>query len=142
MTQVRPPATARHALGRLAAPAAALALVVSATAYVGAHDPNRPGHYPPCPLLQLTGLYCPGCGGLRTAHAVAHGDLVTAFGANAMVLAGFLAFAAFWAWWCVRVMRARPVTVPVRPVHLWLFAGLGAAFTVVRNLPFGAALAP
>lgn len=130
------------AAGRLAAPAAALAAVVGATVYVGAHDPNQPGHYPACPLLQFTGLYCPGCGGLRAAHAVAHGDLLGALGANALVLAGFLAFGVFWTWWCVRVIRARPVTVPVRPVHLWLFAGLGLAFAVGRNLPFGTALAP
>ena len=140
MTQVSPPVSG--ALGRLAPPAAALAVVVGATAYVGTHDPGRPGHYPPCPLLQFTGLYCPGCGGLRAAHAVAHGDLLAALGANAVVLAGFLAFAVFAVWWCVRAARARPVSLPVRAVHLWLFAGLGAVFTVVRNLPLGAALAP
>lgn len=145
MTRVRPPATGQtpqRALRRLAAPAAALAVVVGATAYVGSHDPHRPGLYPPCPLLQVTGLYCPGCGGLRTAHAVAHGDLPAALSTNAMVVAGFLAFALLWVWWCVRVIRARPLTVPVRAVHLWVCAGLGVAFTVVRNLPFGTALAP
>lgn len=139
MTDVR---TSGKLTTRLAAPAAAAAVVGGALAYVAAHDPNDPGHYPACPLLRFTGVYCPGCGGLRAAHAVAHGDLPAAFGANAFVLAGILAFAAFWTYWCVRVIRARPVTVPLRPVHLWLVAGLVPVFTVVRNLPFGSALAP
>ena len=51
---------------RLAAPAGVLAAVAAAFAYVGTVDPNEPGHYPVCPLLRFTGLYCPGCGGLRS----------------------------------------------------------------------------
>ncbi|THA26922.1 DUF2752 domain-containing protein [Streptomyces sp. RKND-216] len=129
-------------LTRLAAPLSALAAVAGAFAYVAARDPNAPGHYPACPLLQLTGILCPGCGGLRSAHAVSHGDLAAALGANALALAGMALAVLFLLHWCVRVIRARPVTVPVRPVHLWLGTGLVLVFTVVRNLPFGAALAP
>lgn len=129
-------------LVRLAAPAGALAAVAGAFAYVAANDPNEPGHYPACPLLQFTGLYCPGCGGLRAAHALAHGDLPTALGANALAVAGIAACAVLWLYWCVRVIRVRPAELRPRPVYLWLFAGLGLAFTVVRNLPFGTALTP
>ncbi len=32
---------------------------MAAFAYVGTVDPNAPGHYPVCPLLHYTGLYCP-----------------------------------------------------------------------------------
>jgi hypothetical protein len=143
VTRVHTPATTLGRLvGRLAAPAAATAVTAGATAYVAAHDPNQPGHYPACPLLQVTGVFCPGCGGLRATHAAVHGDLPTAFGSNALALAGLLAGAGLLVWWCVRAVRARPVTVPVRPLHLWLAAGLGVVFTVVRNLPFGSALAP
>nr|WP_245997771.1 DUF2752 domain-containing protein [Streptomyces armeniacus] len=123
--------------------------VGAAVAFVGAVDPNRPGRYPACPLLQLTGIYCPGCGGLRTAHAVAHGDLVAALGANALVVAAFLVFAAVWLRWSWAALRRRPVLSlgalsPVRPrvVHWWVLGGLVLVFSVVRNLPLGAALAP
>lgn len=144
MTEAHRPRTARAAgtFSRLAAPAAALAAVAGAFAYVAAHDPNEPGHFPACPLLRFTGLHCPGCGGLRTAYAVAHGDLATAFSANALVLAGILAFALFWLYWTLRVLRARPVSVPVRPVHLWALTAVSVAFTVLRNLPSGALLTP
>ncbi|MGW7552960.1 DUF2752 domain-containing protein [Streptomyces rimosus] len=128
---------------RLRAPLGTLAAVVAAFAYVGAVDPNEPGHYPVCPLLDLTGLYCPACGGLRSAYAVAHGDPVTAAGANLLAVAGYAAFALFWAAWTVRAARGRPTAGPrPRAVHWWALGGLLLAFTVVRNLPFGAGLSP
>lgn len=146
---VRPPdgpppgRTARRGLVRLAAPAGALAGVVAAVAFVGAVDPNEPGHYPACPLLRLTGIYCPGCGGLRTAHAVAHGEFATALSANALVVFAFLACTAVWLRWAWSALRRQPVPpLPLRAVHWWVLGGLVLVFSVVRNLPPGAALAP
>ncbi|GGQ25679.1 DUF2752 domain-containing protein [Streptomyces roseolilacinus] len=127
---------------RLLAPLGTLAGVAAAFAYVGAVDPNEPGHYPACPLLRYTGLYCPGCGGLRSAHAFVHGDLATALGANAMAVAGYVAFAVFMVVWLARAVRGLPVRLDPGPRLLWLLGGTWAVFTVVRNLPFGSALAP
>ncbi|MHA5048597.1 DUF2752 domain-containing protein [Streptomyces sp. SD15] len=129
-------------LRRLVVPAGVLAAVVGAFAYVGAVDPNEPGHYPVCPLLRYTGLYCPGCGGLRGAHALLHGDLATALTNNALAVLGYLVFAAVWTVWAVRSMRGRPVRIELGPVHLWTAGALLLAFTVVRNLPFGGWLRP
>ncbi|OEV31907.1 hypothetical protein AN219_02205 [Streptomyces nanshensis] len=129
-------------VSRLAAPAGTLVAVGAAFAYVGAVDPGEPGHYPVCPLLHFTGLYCPGCGGLRSAHAVVHGDFAAALGSNALAVAGFAAFAVFMVFWVVRAVRSRPVTVPLRSTHWWVLGVLALAFTVVRNLPAGAALSP
>ncbi|MFJ6936135.1 DUF2752 domain-containing protein [Streptomyces sp. NPDC101132] len=128
---------------RLAVPLVTLAGVVGAFAYVGSVDPNEPGHYPVCPLLRLTGVLCPGCGGLRSAHAFAHGDLVTAFGANALAVLGYLAFAAFTAVWLVRAGQGRPAPrIALKPAWWWLLGAAALAFSVVRNLPVGSALAP
>lgn len=128
---------------RLAAPALTLAGAVSAFAYVGAVDPNEPGHYPVCPLFRLTGVLCPGCGGLRSAHAFAHGDLATAVGANALAVAGYLVFAAFTALWLVRAVRGGPVPrLAVKPPYWWVLGAAALVFAVVRNFPFGSALAP
>lgn len=126
----------------MGAPLGVLAAVAGAFAYVGTVDPNQPGHYPVCPLLWATGLYCPGCGGLRSAHAVAHGDLGAALGANALAVAGYGLFAMLWTLWLVRSLRGRPLAVAPPAVVWWALGGLVALFTVVRNLPFGAALAP
>ncbi|CAL9602628.1 DUF2752 domain-containing protein [Streptomyces sp. NPDC090994] len=127
---------------RTAAPAAVLAAVAGAFAYVGTVDPNEPGHYPVCPLLRFTGVYCPGCGGLRSAHALVHGDLATALQANALAVAGFLALAVLWTVWVARAVRGRPLRIDLGPVHLWTLGVPLLVFTVVRNLPFGGWLHP
>ncbi|WP_432041274.1 DUF2752 domain-containing protein [Streptomyces cadmiisoli] len=137
-----PPSAVRSAPARLAGPGAVLVAVAGAFAYVGAVDPNKPGHYPVCPLLRLTGLYCPGCGGLRSAHAFVHGDLAAALHANAPAVAGYLVFAVLWGVWAFRAARGRPLRIDPRPLHLWTAGALLLAFTIVRNLPFGGWLHP
>ncbi|MFF9014091.1 DUF2752 domain-containing protein [Streptomyces sp. NPDC014870] len=135
-------AAARPVGRRLLAPVATLAGVAAAFAYVGAVDPNEPGHYPVCPLLRFTGLYCPGCGGLRSAHAFVHGEFATAFGANALAVVGYGLFAVVMAVWLIRAVRGVPMRVAISPAWWWGIGAVLALFTVIRNLPFGSALAP
>jgi hypothetical protein len=127
---------------RLAVPAGILAAVVAAFAYVATVDPNEPGHYPACPLLRYTGLYCPGCGGLRSAHAFVHGDFQAALQDNAPAVAAYLGFAVLWTVWVTRAARGRPLRVDLTPVRLWALGATLLIFTVVRNLPFGGWLHP
>lgn len=129
-------------LSGLAVPGGILAAVAGAFAYVGTVDPNQPGHYPVCPLYRITGLYCPGCGGLRSAHAFIHGDFLAALQDNAMAVVGYLGFAVLWTVWVVRAARGRPPRLALGPVHLWTLGTLLLVFTVVRNLPFGGGLHP
>ncbi|MFB6982088.1 DUF2752 domain-containing protein [Streptomyces scopuliridis] len=133
-----PPSTAR----RLLPPLATLAGVAAAFTYVGLVDPNETGHYPVCPLYGLTGILCFGCGGLRSAHAVAHGDWIAALGDNALATVGYPVFAVLWVVWVVRARKALPVTITLRPVWWWALGGVILAFSVIRNLPFGSWLAP
>ena len=134
--------TVGRALRRLVVPVGVLCSVAAAFAYVGTVDPNEPGHYPACPLLKLTGVFCPGCGGLRSAHAFIHGDLVTALGANALAVVGYGVFAVVWTLWAVRAARGRPLRIDLPTAQLYGIGALIAVFTVVRNLPFGAWLHP
>ncbi|WP_435854128.1 DUF2752 domain-containing protein [Streptomyces parvus] len=127
---------------RLGTPLGILAAVTGAFAYVGTVDPNEPGHYPVCPLLKLTGVFCPGCGGLRSAHAFITGDLGAAFSANAIATAGYFLFAAVWVLWLVRAWRGKPLRIALAPAWWWGVGAVLLVFTVVRNLPFGSALAP
>ncbi|MDB1088621.1 DUF2752 domain-containing protein [Streptomyces sp. ACA25] len=134
---------ARAAITRLTAPLAALAAAGAATAWVALTDPNEPGGYPACPVPALTGVFCPGCGGLRSVHALTRGDAAAALSANTLVVAGCAVLAVVWAGWLVQAVRGRPLALPdPRPVHFWLLGGLVMLFTVLRNLPGGAALAP
>ncbi|WAL94946.1 DUF2752 domain-containing protein [Streptomyces sp. Je 1-369] len=137
-----PGSAAPALLTRLLVPAGLLASVAGAFAYVGAVDPNEPGHYPACPLLRLTGIYCPGCGGLRSAHAFIHGDLTTALGANALAVAGYVLFAALWTVWVIRTVRGRPLRIALGTAQLWGVGALVTVFTLTRNLPFGSWLHP
>ncbi|AOR34891.1 hypothetical protein BFF78_30980 [Streptomyces fodineus] len=127
---------------RLAVPGGLLAAVAGAFAYVGAVDPNEPGHYPVCPLYRLTGLYCPGCGGLRSAHAFVHGDLLAALRDNVLGVAAYLGFAVLWTVWVARTVRGRPMRMDLRTAHLWAAGALLLVFTTVRNLPSGGWLHP
>lgn len=127
----------------LLAPLGVAAGAGAVVAFVGMVDPNEPGHYPTCPFLWLTGLYCPGCGTLRTIHALAHLDPVAALGLNplAAVMIPFLLF--WWGRWVVRAWQGRPRrTTLAHPAWLWAFIALIMVYWVVRNLPFGAFLAP
>ena len=139
-TYMRP--SAPNAAHRLLGPAATLTTILGAFTYVGAVDPNEPGHFPVCPLLRLTGLYCPGCGGLRSAHSFIHGDLLAALQANALAVVGYLAFVVLWTVWVVRAVRGRPVRIELGSRQLWVLGTLSLVFTVVRNLPFGGWLHP
>jgi hypothetical protein len=123
-------------------PVLSAAAVLGATAYVGAVDPNQSGHYPTCPFLFLTGRYCPGCGSLRAVHALAHGDLGGAVGLNVLTVLGGVVLTVIWLRWATRSWRGEQRTTVAPPwVHYALLVVL-VVFGVVRNLPFGAALAP
>ena len=139
---------------RARAPLAVGAAVLAATAFVALVDPNEPGHYPLCPTKYLTGLDCPGCGGLRAVHALAHGDVAGALDHNAFVVLVLLPVCVvLWLAWLRRSWSDDPAEAPPasalertadaltrRPV---VVTGVVAmlAFTVLRNVDVLPALA-
>jgi hypothetical protein len=117
--------------------AAALAATTAAVAMLYLFDPATAGFYPVCGLHQLTGLQCPGCGGLRAAHQLAHGHLAAAWRLNPLAVA--LIPVALW----LGVREAeqaltgrRRSGLAVRPVFGWLLAGAVVLFGLLRNVPF------
>ena len=100
-----------------------------------------------CPLHELTGLDCPGCGVTRAAYLLLHGDLAGAARHNLL----FLPLAVWVAgWWVHRVWPAatgwlsgwaRPLGQRPAGVRYALFA-LVVVFTVARNLPALELLSP
>lgn len=97
-------------------------------------DPAQFGFYPVCIFRRTTGLLCPGCGGLRAAHQLLHGNVAAAFHLNALFvlslpLLGWLAARTLF-----RRLRHQPLRLEVRPV--WVGAGLVVlvVFGVVRNV--------
>jgi hypothetical protein len=127
----------------LAAPAGAALAVAVAFTLVAMRDPHEAGSYPLCPTLHLTGLLCPGCGGLRAAHDLVHGDVAAALHQNALLVLGLPVFVALWVRWTVRRARGADALIAPFRTRTWVvLLALALAFSVVRNLPFGAVLAP
>lgn len=109
-------------------------------------DPNQPGRYPTCPILLLTGHWCPGCGGLRAVHDLAHGQVLTALSANLLVVIMVPVLIMLWARWVFTRSagpRAQPRTSRSVPSWLlWLLLVMVGVFWGLRNLPVTAWLAP
>lgn len=129
-------------LGRYA-PYGVLGGVAAGTVLVAFLDPHEKGHYPTCPFLLMTGLYCPGCGGLRMVNDLAHGDVGAAFGSNPLLFL-LIPFAVYlWARWAVLSARGAAMhSVLLRPRPVYGLVAVIAAFWIVRNLPFAHVLAP
>lgn len=125
-------------------PAAGAAVVAGGLAAVAVFDPRTTSWYPGCPLHELTGWWCPGCGLTRAAGHVVRGELGAAVAANALwplVLAGVTLG---WLAWTART-RGRPLPGVLRrwrPAWTVALTVVVAAFGVVRNLAPFAALAP
>jgi hypothetical protein len=104
--------------------------LTGALTYVGLADPHRPGFlFPGCPFKALTGLNCPGCGGLRMTHDLLHGDLSAAVVDNAFVLVGLPLLMI----WLVVRWRLGKRLMPAPAIATVAVAVV--AWTVVRNLP-------
>ena len=106
-------------------------------------DPHDEGSYGFCPFLALTGRPCPGCGGLRAVNDLTNGDLAGAVSSNVFAVVLVAMFAVAWVGWVVRRARGNDgpmLVVTDRSLAILLVVAL--VFGVVRNTPWGAALAP
>ncbi|MFC9788112.1 DUF2752 domain-containing protein [Rhodococcus sp. NPDC127528] len=128
---------------RLGAPAAVAAVGAAAAAALYLRDPHRPGAYGFCPFHAATGLWCPACGGLRALNDLTHGDLLASLSSNLFVAPLVVVLAIAWAAWVSRRWRGVDdrMIVLSRTATVAVLVAL-AVFTIVRNTPWGSALAP
>ncbi len=106
-------------------------------------DPNEGGHYPTCPFLAITGLFCPGCGTLRTVHALTQGDVLTALDRNPLAVALAPLLLVVWVMWGLRLAgwsTWNTTRVPARWIWGLLVVVLG--YWVLRNVPGWTWLSP
>lgn len=120
----------------------AIAIVLLGAMILFLFDPTRVPIYPVCSFHTITGLDCPGCGGLRATHALLHGDIAAALHFNAMVVVSvpLLALLGGWFAYCKRTQQP----FRFRMNWLWAYLAVWIAFSVLRDLPipFFAAFAP
>ena len=105
-------------------------------------NPSTNGFYPVCGFHELTGLYCPGCGGTRAAYELLHGNLVQALRDNALFVLLLPALGGRGAWLAIRKIRNRPVAGFLTPRLSWTSLVVAIVFTVLRNLPAFSFLSP
>lgn len=111
----------------------AAALVFAGAAVLFLFNPAQHGFYPICIFHATTGLLCPGCGSLRALHALLHGNIVTAFLLNPLLI-GSLPLIAVLGLRAVLSLAGMPLS-PLRISGAWLWAGtaLVILFGVLRN---------
>jgi len=124
----------RHRLWPILPPVIAVALItgfLSITTWLS-------GGGAQCTFLKYTGFYCPGCGGTRCAGNLASGNLAAAFGHNALLASGAVAFSTICLLLIVRVTLLGKSAPSIYNIHAkWLWAGVGllVLFAVLRNIP-------
>ena len=143
MTLTAAPLEVRPRSDRLRAPLLAAASIAAATAALHVRDPHVTHSWGVCPLYALTGIYCPGCGGLRGVNDLTHGHVGQAASSNLLLVLALPVAALLFARWTYGAWTGREVrAVPVLPKSVTTgLIVLGLAFTVARNLP-GSWLAP
>ena len=117
-------------------PAGIIAAIAAGTAVLFFFDPARCAIYPVCPWHALTGWDCPGCGTLRAAHQLLHGNLAAAWRLNPLAVA--LLPAGCWLGLRELVWQFFGKKWPglvTRPFFGWALAVIAVVFGIVRNLP-------
>jgi len=123
------------ASGRITA-AASVVAIAGGTAMVAGYDPTTVHFFPLCPLYQMTGLACPGCGLTRGFHALFQGDVATALGFNALLPVWAVIIAYVWVSLVLYAIRGKGLPMwPTNPTFLWTFMIGLLVFGVVRNIP-------
>ncbi len=98
----------------------------------------------PCPVYQLTGLFCSGCGASRALRSVLHLDFYQALRYNAVFTLALPFMAAYFGALAISFIRFGKdeisKKIPIWPI--WIFIGAAIIYGVLRNLPLFAFLAP
>jgi Protein of unknown function (DUF2752) len=105
---------------------------------VGLHliDPTE-ASIPTCPFRSITGMACPGCGTLRSLHALLTGHPGLALDLNALTVAVLPALVAAWLVIGYRAVAPRPPRLALQPAWIGGALAIGTGlFWVLRNLPW------
>lgn len=129
---------------RMLPPALAVGALSAASLALNLRDPHEQGTWGVCPTKALFGIECPGCGGLRAVNDLTNLQLVDAASSNLLFVAALPLIAYVFARWSLGRWRGRSWDPPDWAMS-WSAVTLLSVlvvFTVLRNTPAGAWLAP
>lgn len=133
---ISPPPKRHSPKERLLLTAGAVVGTAGIAGYMYLVDPNNPDNaYPKCPLKALTGVDCPGCGGLRSVHSMLHGDLMGAIHHNILALIIVPLMLYLLVRWVLSLYGKELPRVRVPYWARWAIPVAVLAFAVVRNIP-------
>lgn len=141
MAQIATFAPAAQRWQRMLAPAITVGALGAATLALHFRDPHASGSWGMCPSAML-GISCPGCGGLRAVNDLTNFQLVDAASSNLLFVLALPVILFALVRWVTDQWRG---TTRVANVSWLATTGVVAvlvAFTVLRNLPQLAWLAP
>ena len=130
---------------RLRTPLVTGAVVTGLTLALHLRDPHSAGSWGECPWLAITGLYCPGCGGLRAVNDLTDGDVGAALSSNLVFVVMVPVLVLWWLRWTQRAWTGEESPAAPRgrtTVLITLAVLVTVVFCVLRNTPFGSWLAP
>lgn len=89
----------------------------------------------PCIFHEITGLYCPGCGGTRAVKALLGGHIITSFMYNPIVIYSVVMYI----WFMVsqlleRLTKGKVKGLRYRHLYLWLALFIVVINCIVRNV--------
>jgi hypothetical protein len=92
---------------------------------------------PPCPFLWATNCYCPGCGAARAFHALARGDLGTAFSFNPLLVLALPALGYVYLSFLSSTFFDRRLPSPTGlRAWTWVIPVVLVLYWIARNLPW------
>ena len=119
---------------------AVIALVLVAVAFVSLYEPvKNKQYYPQCGFKRVTTLDCPGCGGLRSVHAVTNGRPVAAFRNHPALILSLPILVYIFVLWLREWRQTGKLPIPLaspssnRPL-IWI-AALFITVGVIRLIP-------
>lgn len=112
------------------------ALVLSCSVMLFINDPADSSIFPSCPFRALTGFDCPGCGTLRGAHQLLHGNILAALDLNLMMvlMLPYLCISFFLMLSFDSIGRRMP-SFYIPSKWIWGLLMVILVFWVVRNIP-------
>jgi hypothetical protein len=120
-------------------------LILLAAAFAGTillflFNPGEHSFYPFCLFYRTTGLLCPGCGCLRAAHQLLHGNIAAACRFNALFVCSLPLLCWALTRFLVVKMKNPASGLALSPRWLWVGFAVLVVFGIIRNLPFAHAL--